>query len=644
MGVSNSKMEDDKALLLCRERRRFVRQALDGRCSLAVAHVSYIQSLRSTGTALRKFVESDAPAESSLNTSTSATPEPLSLTDKSASQISNVETVESCSPVPSPLGSARIHVNNMKAFRSFTTTIKEKPPTPVIATLQTEVSTPKGTTSLTDEDSTAETPPPPGTPPWDYFELFHPIDNQFSFQDGSDSNLGLDNSSYISRLREEEGIPELEEEGENVSSNGRDDFGSEDDFDQPSTEPLVQMFKNRNEVLDSNPIRDSLSKEKVALGTKQLNQEKLIVTNGMHEPDETAPQPPPKEPSSVVILPIDGREKQHVSANKLAPKDLMSCIWEIEDLFIKASESGKEVPRMLEAYKVNFRPLFAEYKAHRSRASSYLTSCVGWCGEETHLHEEPAANETKYLTWHRSESSFSSSSRNLIGVTSKDDGDNFNDSKLSNRFMNSGSHASTLDRLYAWERKLYDEVKASGVIRREYDAKCRLLRHQESRGESQYKIDKTRAKVKDLHSRVKVSIQRIDSISKKIEELRDTELQPQLEELIEGIAQMWERMLDCHKHQCSIISSASNIGSTKISSRSESYRQSAGLLTFELNSLCSSFIKWISVHKSYLEAINGWLHKCVFPLRHKASRGRKNLEFSPRRDRAPPIFVACRIG
>ncbi|KAJ0967667.1 hypothetical protein J5N97_024584 [Dioscorea zingiberensis] len=183
---------------------------------------------------------------------------------------------------------------------------------------------------------------------------------------------------------------------------------------------------------------------------------------------------------------------------------------------------------------------------------------------------------------------------------------------------------------------------ASGVIRREYDAKCRLLRHQESRGESQYKIDKTRAKVKDLHSRVKVSIQRIDSISKKIEELRDTELQPQLEELIEGIAQMWERMLDCHKHQCSIISSASNIGSTKISSRSESYRQSAGLLTFELNSLCSSFIKWISVHKSYLEAINGWLHKCVFPLRHKASRGRKNLEFSPRRDRAPPIFVTCR--
>lgn len=40
--------------------------------------------------------------------------------------------------------------------------------------------------------------------------------------------------------------------------------------------------------------------------------------------------------------------------------------------------------------------------------------------------------------------------------------------------------------------------------------------------------------MKDLHSRIGVAIHRIDTISKKIEELRDTELQPQLEELIGG--------------------------------------------------------------------------------------------------------------
>lgn len=47
-------------------------------------------------------------------------------------------------------------------------------------------------------------------------------------------------------------------------------------------------------------------------------------------------------------------------------------------------------------------------------------------------------------------------------------------------------------------------------------------------------IDRTRATVKDLHSRVRVAIQAVDSISRRIEKLRDEELQPQLLELIQG--------------------------------------------------------------------------------------------------------------
>jgi hypothetical protein len=40
--------------------------------------------------------------------------------------------------------------------------------------------------------------------------------------------------------------------------------------------------------------------------------------------------------------------------------------------------------------------------------------------------------------------------------------------------------------------------------------------------------------VKDLHSRVSVAIQAVDVISKRIEKIRDGELQPQLVELIQG--------------------------------------------------------------------------------------------------------------
>ena len=65
----------------------------------------------------------------------------------------------------------------------------------------------------------------------------------------------------------------------------------------------------------------------------------------------------------------------------------------------------------------------------------------------------------KYLTWHRTESSRSSSSLNPLGGMNSDDVEELNTNLFENIGMIAGSHASTLDRLYAWERKLYDEVK-----------------------------------------------------------------------------------------------------------------------------------------------------------------------------------------
>lgn len=47
-------------------------------------------------------------------------------------------------------------------------------------------------------------------------------------------------------------------------------------------------------------------------------------------------------------------------------------------------------------------------------------------------------------------------------------------------------------------------------------------------------IDKTRVAVKDLHSRIIVALHSVDSISKRIEKMRDEELQPQLVELVQG--------------------------------------------------------------------------------------------------------------
>uniref|UniRef100_A0A803PY85 Uncharacterized protein n=1 Tax=Cannabis sativa TaxID=3483 RepID=A0A803PY85_CANSA len=673
MGVSSSRIEEDKALQLCRDRKKFVRQALDGRCALAAAHVAYIQSLRSTGVALRKFVEPDGPVESSLYTSTTATPEPLALTQKTHSHFSfsspsvsrHIDATEIFSPTPSPPSSSRIHINHMKFNGSISNKVEEKPPVPFVGTVTTS-STPQNTTPRSTEvpegSPFEDASLPSGTPPWDFFGLFHPVDHQTSFQEDKAMSHGFVHSDDINHLREEEGIPELEDDEEKTSLRGKEDSqDSEDEFDEPATVSLVRSFENFNRVHDAGDVNASTSVppvETASSETKSLNGAKenspflpstetaassSEVLNG--EKSKSPDLSPLRAKKSVVVVPVETNKtqvKEGCMENKVVPKDLFSSIKDIELLFLRASDSGKEVPRMLEANKLHFRPMLPG-KQSGSTASKLLKSCFS-CGEEdpSQVQEEPVQTDVKYITWHRTTSSRSSSSRNPVGAGNlKDDMEDLTGNAFENIGMISGSHASTLDRLYAWERKLYDEVKASESVRREYDIKCRFLRQQESNAESSQKIDKTRSDIKDLHSRIRVAIHRIYSISKRIEEIRDKELQPQLEELIGGLSRMWEVMLDCHKLQFDIISVALNNGNAKLSVHQESHRQITLRLENELHSLSSSFSKWIGAQKSYIDSLNKWLFKCVSIAENSTKRKRKSYSWQNVRNYGPPIYVVC---
>ncbi|TYH07405.1 hypothetical protein ES288_A08G230900v1 [Gossypium darwinii] len=601
MGASASKIEEDKALQLCRERKKYVRQALDGRCLLAAAHVAYIETLKRSGTALRKFVELEAPVESSLYTSTNATPEPLALTEKSLSHFSysspsfsqRVDAPETFSPSPSPPTSSHFQVNHMRFGVTSSRKVEEKPPLPDIR-LVTSSSTPQSTTPRSTgkpESSPFEASSlPSGTPEWDFFGLWHPIDHQLSFQEGKELNQGPEAINDFRQHREDEVVPELEDEEGSSLHDREETQGSEDEFDdEPPADTLVRSFENLNRVNDHKivngpsaiPSVGSVASETDFVSREKSNSPNLSPLRGT--------------PSSVSI-PIGIKKmpvKEDASENKVAPKDFLSVMKEIEFHFVKASDSGKEVPRMLEANKLHFRPIFAG-KGGGLMASTFFRACFS-CGEDPSQVKE-------------------------------------------------GSHASTLDRLYAWERKLYDEVKASEAVRSEYDLKCKMLRQLESRAESPSKIDKTRAVVKDLHSRIRVAIQRIHSISKRIEDLRDNELQPQLEELIEGLSRMWEVMSECHRRQFQIISVAYKNGIMRISVLSESHRHVTAHLEHELSLLCSSFTKWIGALKAYLKAINSWLSKCVTIGKSWKRSKKKNFEtqFTQFLRRCgPPIYVTC---
>lgn len=387
MGTSSSKMEEDKALQLCRERKKFVRQALDGRCSLAAAHVSYIQSLKNTGTALRKFTEPEAPIESSLFSSTNATPEPLALTEKTLSQLSfsspsvsqRIDAAETISPTPSPPSSSKFQANHMKFSSSSSRKVEEKPPEPVIG-IVTSSSTPQSTTprstGRTEASVLEDSSLPAGTPPWDFFGLFHPIDHQFSFQEGKGTHQDMENADDITRLRQEEGIPELEDDEEKVSSHGREDsHDSDDEFDEvPATDTLVRRFENLNRVNDH--VVDAVpATEKPLIGGDSASEVGQLNGEKGHSPNLSPLKAAPTE----VSLPTEinkSTEKENHTESKVAPKDFFSSMKDIETLFIKASESGKEVPRMLEANKFHFRPMFPVKESNLSTSVHYVCVCV----------------------------------------------------------------------------------------------------------------------------------------------------------------------------------------------------------------------------------------------------------------------------
>ncbi|KAG8388879.1 hypothetical protein BUALT_Bualt02G0171100 [Buddleja alternifolia] len=669
MGASNSRLEEDKGLQLCRARKKFIKQALNGRCSLAAAHIAYIEELRIVGNALRRFVETDAQSESSfLNPTRSVTPEPRALTERSVSQLSfssrslsqNVDATGNVSPSPSTPVSTRYHSHHMKFRTTFSKKVEEKPQVPVTESV-TSNTPPSNTPRFTEapEASSFGTPsiaqgtPPP---PWDYFGLFDPIDDHFSSQERVGFDQGSIDSDETKHVREEEGDPEMEDLEEKLSSHEIEESQvSEDEFDEPEISNLVRSFKNVNRAADSvvdgdSPLIPSESrvsesmkevKENLVNGDSPIRPSENVVseTKFVNGKKNNSPDLSPLRATSsrfvhlndVKITPM----KQSEVEDKVVPKDFFSSMKEIEQLFLKASESGKEVPRMLEANKFHFRPVFGRERGPVT--SSLLKSCFS-CGEDpSEVPQEPPQNSVKYLTWHRTTSSRSASSRNLLGANSTDAVDDPSNNLFDNFCMVSGSHASTLDRLYAWEKKLYDEVKAGQLLRSNFDQKCKLLRQQESRGES---TDKTRAVVKDLHSRIKVAIHRISSISEKIEDIRDKELQPQLEELIEGLRKMWEMMLECHQLQFHIISISHTPGNTKMTILSDSRRQITIHLEHELSSLLSTFTKWISAQKLYVESIDKWLFKCV-SLPQNPSKRNKRMKPPPIRNIGPPIYMIC---
>nr|XP_043626891.1 protein ALTERED PHOSPHATE STARVATION RESPONSE 1-like [Erigeron canadensis] len=579
MGCVATKMEEEEEVVgICRERKHFLKLAVEKRYALAEAHFKYCQSVYGVSIALKLFVARHSSSSSPfLITLPPPSPQkekkvvsnPLFLQQNSTPQPNKDSNNIACGSTSCSCTSSseeeEEEEDEQKVFKTDMGLEKEQ-----------EVGNGNGYFYM--GMGSVPTMPSPQRDQfgWDFFDPFYTMRPEV--MRGYNGNFDED----LRVVREQEGIPDLEEE---------------------EVEQVV--VKNNNKVVNSENKKKKKKEEKESC-VKQKEEESCEVLGTVDSAKMSQDDiQTPKGLSVVIDTPENGRE-------------LLEALKDIEDYFLRIYESGKGVSKMLESNRVQLQSGLNEIKESSTKLIQAITV--------------------------RSTSYRSTTCKSLVASNSKTasawtefNNDLFDDGGG----MNSGSHSLTLGRLYAWEKKLYEEVKAGDNTRKLYERKCSQLRNQDVKGDEGVTIDKTRAAVKDLYSRILVAIRSAESISERIDKLRDEELQPQIIELLHGMMDMWKAMLEAHEIQNKIMFEVKLFTCPTYGKFSNNNHRLATLqLEAELQNWRACFRDYLTAQKQYVGALYSWLSKFIVPEVELYSKSR-NTSQPFQSLNGPPLLMIC---
>ncbi|KAL6525073.1 hypothetical protein OROMI_030666 [Orobanche minor] len=547
-----------------------------------------------------------------------------------------------------------------------------------------------------------EAPPPPSPKAsgWDFFNPFDGFENSYTgyYSSGRYGYRSNPSSPDSNEVREREGIPDLEEETESdvykevlkgnkleveakrssgessshssalsVHKNTEDSSKSVPQHRKEGSSRTVPLLKNEGKSRSvpmhkskSNPIAVSSSSseksEKPSMPLQSNDNEKSSMPSPFSEksvkPSTSTPHDEgtswvdqsgsislsdeKSSPEIVVLESVDegyvkkkevsfeveeiskqdGDSSKLSSVTLLSPRgtrDLQEVVAEIRDEFEAAASHGKEVAVMLEVGKLPYQPSFL--KVILSRILYPISPSLS-------SRDPPSMQSTK----------LASKTMKLAKAYFDDVGKDV-DGKACNL-------SSTMDKLYAWEKKLYKEVKDEEKLRIMYEKQCKRLKTLDEEGAEPGKIDAARASIRRLLTKLDVSVKAIDFISIRINKLRDEELQPQVAELIHGLIRMWKAMLKCHQKQFQAVMESKLCRlKANTSLQSDSTSRATTELERELRAWCQRFNEWIGFQKSYVESLNGWLLHCLQYEHEETPDG--PVPYSPGRLGAPPVFIIC---
>ncbi|KAK7299794.1 hypothetical protein RJT34_10622 [Clitoria ternatea] len=604
MGCGSSKLDDLPAVALCRERCTFLDEAIHQRYSLAASHFAYINSLNAIGNSLHLFIQHhldfSAPSPPPLSPPPKAAQLPSPSDDSDSHLHFHSDSDELPSLPHSPLHlppDHHLHMNFMRNKPAASIVYEQRPVSPQTLYVGESSSSyypyPQYPSYPYDpyynRSSSPQRPPPPAaskpppSPPrastWDFLNFFDSTNDDKYYQ-YPQTHYAATPSRDSKEVREEEGIPDLEDE--DYHHEVVKQVHGDQKLVQPSHDSHLSHDNHHDDEDDDEDDEDD--DEEVEYDVHVV--EKKVVDDGNKAKDH-----PPFRPGS---------------------RNPLEVAKEIQLLFQRASDSAAQIAKILEVGKLPYNRKHAAYPA-----SSKMLNVVG-----------PSLSMV---------SSRPSTSKDAESASAADTASVDFDVDLTTRSRNL---SSTLQKLLLWERKLYNEVKAEEKMRVIHDRKCRKLKRMDERGADFHKVDSTRAVVRNLSTKITMAIQVVDKISVTINKIRDEELWPQLKELIQGLTRMWKSMLECHHNQCEAIREARILGSIGSRKKSgDSHLEATKKLEQELINWTFQFSGWISAQKGYVRALNNWLLKCLLYEPEETPDG--IVPFSPGRIGAPQIFVIC---
>ncbi|KAF5469968.1 hypothetical protein F2P56_010522 [Juglans regia] len=619
MGCATSKLDNEDTVRRCKERRRLMKEAVYARHYLASAHADYVRSLRLTGSALYSFAEG----------------EPLSVSDQTPAVF--LHPPNPIPPVvPSPAPPPAFHQVPPPQPPPLSPSIPSSKLPP--HTLSHSTTTPRRTTSLTnpkpkpkpkprlphilsessfssssprsdffptgyqDNSTYSRTPSQASSSVWNWENFYPPSppDSEFFNQRSTQFHNGRIDHPQQHHLD----VDDDEEEGTEKSEY---DFFDKKYREEEETETATEAerMREREEVQcseweDRYSTTSSSEEEELAGEGDGYSRSEIGTRSNFGGASSVAAPEPPRNYSTKTKSEDAGSSAGSYRTGEISSdnmkivvrhKDLKEIVEAIKENFEKAATAGEQVSVVLEIGRAQFDRSFRQLKKTVYHSNGVLSNLSS--------------------TW---------TSKPPLAVKYRLDAESIDEPG------GSKSLCSTLERLLAWEKKLYEEVKAREGAKIEHEKKLSALQSQEYKGEAETKLDKTKTSIKRLQSLIIVTSQAVSTTSSAIIGLRDSDLVPQLVELCHGFMYMWRSMNQYHEVQNNIVQQVRGLvnQSTKGDSTSELHRQATRDLESAVSAWHSSFCSLIRFQRDFIRSLHGWFKLTLLPVNNDNFNGNRD--------------------